>query len=91
MEQFSASFKKKKKKGDLQPIIAFKNTTYEFAGSTTIHGIAYIFDKAILVLERLLWFMVVGAFAGLAIYWSYDAWRTWKESPVLTSVKSTGL
>ena len=27
----------------------------------------------------------------MAVYWSYDAWITWKEHPVLTSVSSTGL
>ena len=81
---------KKTKGGGIKPINAFKNTVFEFAGTTTIHGIAYIFDRAILALERLLWFIAVGAFAGLAIYWSYDAWKTWQESPVLTSVKSTG-
>ena len=82
---------KEKKKGDLKPINAFKNTVLEFAGSTTIHGIGYIFDTAIFIIERLLWFAVVCAFTALAIYWSYDAWKTWQDSPVLTSVKSTGM
>ena len=70
---------------------AAQTTTYDFASSTTIHGIAYVFDRAITVLDRIIWFLVVCCGTALAIYMSYDVWITWKSSPVLTSVSSTGL
>ena len=68
-----------------------KSTLCEFANVTTIHGVAYIFDSTIKALDNLLWFVSVCLGTGLAIHMSLDAWKTWKESPVLTSVRSTGL
>ena len=68
-----------------------KSTTHEFANSTTIHGITYVFDRGIKVLDNLIWLLVVSFGAGIAIYMSVLAWNTWKEAPVLTSVSSTGL
>ena len=83
--------KPRKKRGDPKPFKAARDTVYEFAGSTTVHGIAYIFDTALLAFERAIWLVAVIAFAGLAIYWSSDTWKTWKDNQVITSVKSTGL
>ena len=70
---------------------AIKSTLCQFANVTTIHGVAYVFDRTIQTLDNLLWFISVCVGAGLAIHMSLDAWKTWKESPVLTSVRSTGL
>ena len=82
---------KKKKRDGMKPFKAIDSTVHEFASSTTIHGIAYIFDRALKVLDNILWFLVVCFGAGVAIYMSLDAWNTWKDAPVLTSVSSTGL
>ena len=82
---------KKKKSDGMKPFKAIDSTVHEFASSTTIHGIAYIFDRALKVLDKVLWFLVVCFGAGVAIYMSLDAWNTWKDAPVLTSVSSTGL
>ena len=62
----------------------------EYAANTTIGGISYIFDGALLILERLLWLVVFVVLVILAVYWSLEAYQQWKESPVLTSVKTTG-
>ena len=70
---------------------AIELTLCQFANVTTIHGVAYVFDMTIKALDHLLWFISVCLGAGLAIHMSVDAWKTWKESPVLTSVHSTGL
>ena len=71
---------------------AIKTTTiHEWANCTTVHGILYVFDTALKILDRLLWFLICCFGLFLAVYWSYDAWITWKEHPVLTSVSSTGL
>ena len=68
-----------------------KSTTHEFANSTTIHGITYVFDRGIKAFDNLLWLLVVCFGTGIAVYMSVLAWNTWKEAPVLTSVSSTGL
>ena len=87
----SASSQKMRKGGGLKPLRAINSTIHEFASSTTIHGIAYVFDKAIKAIDHVLWFFIVCFGTGIAIYMSFDAWNTWKDAPVLTSVSSTGL
>ena len=79
----------KRKKDSILRVI--KSTTHEFANSTTVHGITYVFDRGIKALDNLLWLLVVCLGTGIAIYMSVLAWNTWKEAPVITSVSSTGL
>ena len=87
----SAGSQKMRKGGGFKPLKAVNSTIHEFASSTTIHGISYIFDIALKAIDHVLWFLVVCFGAGVAVYMSLDAWNTWKEAPVLTSVSSTGL
>ena len=70
---------------------AIHSTFCEFANVTTIHGLAYVFDKTIKAIDYVFWFIAVCLGTGLAIYSSFDAWKEWKASPVLTSIRSTGL
>ena len=70
---------------------AIHSTFCEFANVTTIHGLAYVFDKTIKAIDYIFWFIAVCLGTGLAIYSSIDAWNEWKASPVLTSIRSTGL
>ena len=86
-----ASYQVPRKDGGFKPLQAANSTIHEFASSTTIHGISYVFDRAIKAIDHVLWLLVVCFGAGVAVYMSLDAWNTWKEAPVLTSVSSTGL
>ena len=70
---------------------AIHSTLCEFANATTVHGLAYVFDKTIKAIDTVFWFIAVCFGTGLAIYMSIDAWNEWKSSPVLTSIRSTGL
>ena len=65
-------------------------TLKEYADSTTIHGISYIFQSGLSILERLIWIssVLIGIF--FAIYMSSFAYLDWQESPVTTTVSSTG-
>lgn len=85
------SKKLSEKSRQFQPLEAAKSTVKDFASSTTIHGITYIFDAAIKILDRLFWILVVACGVFLAVLLSYQAWDDWKSNPVLTSVSSTGL
>ena len=51
----------------MRPLKAANSTLHEFAESTTIHGIAYVFDRAIKGLDNILWFLVVCFGAGVAV------------------------
>lgn len=42
-------------------------------------------------MRRLLWLLIVLVSAGMAGYWSMEAYTEWQEFPILTSVKTTGL
>ena len=70
---------------------AIHSTFCKFANVTTIHGLAYVFDKTIKAIDYVFLFIVVCLGSGLAIYSSFDAWKECKASPVLTSIRSTGL
>ena len=87
----AGSQRSRKGGGFVKPLKAINSTVHEFASSTTIHGIAYVFDKAIKAIDHVLWFFIVCFGTGIAVYMSVDAWNTWKDAPVLTSVSSTGL
>ena len=87
----SVSPAKKRERFGLGTIRAIKSTIQEFASTTTIHGIAYLFDNARKAFDRILWIVAVCLGTGFAIILSLEAWIEWKDSPVLTSVSSTGL
>ena len=80
-----------KKKSDLKLIKAAQNTFFQFASTTTINGISYIFDKRNQAYDRFFWLILVCFCTGLAIHMSHQAWETWKLNPVLTTVGSTAL
>ena len=69
---------------------ACNKTISDFAANTTIHGIQYIFNGAVLFIEKIAWLMIFIGFAYLAIYWSVGSFNYWKRHPVLTTIKTTG-
>ena len=91
MSTLPSAINGKRSKGHYNgPIKAGKKTIVDFANTTSIHGIAYIFNTTLLILERLIWLLVFGTFAFLAIFWSVEVYFQWQDFPVLTSVKTTG-
>ena len=57
-------------------------TTEEYAGRSSIHGIAYIFDKELNVADRLLWLFFVLAFAGGTAALTWNFWTQWRNEQV---------
>ena len=62
----------------------------EYAKSTTIHGINYIFESGIPIIERLLWTVAMIVMVFFASLFSMSAYIEWEDHPVVTTVKSTG-
>ena len=60
----------------------FARTAKEYASRTSVHGIAYVFDKEHGFVNRFLWLMVVLAFLGLATYLTWNTWTQWREEQV---------
>ena len=53
---------------------ALTQTTEEYASRSSIHGISYIFDRDLSIVDRLLWLFLVIAFAGVAAALTWNLW-----------------
>ena len=58
-------------------------TTKEYANQSSIHGISYIFDKDLSLVDRLLWLFMVLAFFGVAIAMTWNFWSQWRNEQVI--------
>ena len=75
----------KKKKGK----VALLQTTEDFAERTSIHGISYVFDRGLWIVDRLLWAVLVIGFLGLAFYLTWNSWMQWRDQQVGIIFKNT--
>ena len=57
-------------------------TTEEYASHSSIHGIGYIFDKELSLVDRLLWLFVVLALLGVAAALTWNFWSQWRNEQV---------
>ena len=72
----------------LSPKKALTQITEDYASRSTIHGIGYIFDKDLSIVERILWlFLVLVSLAGAA-YFTWNFWSQWRDEQVM-KMKST--
>ena len=65
---------------------ALSQTTGEYASRSSIHGIGYIFDKELHLLERLLWLLLVIAFLGVAATMTWNFWSQWRNEQVTKDI-----
>ena len=62
--------------------VALVQTSEDFASRTTIHGVAYAFDRDLGLMDRVLWILIVIAFLILASYFTANSWIQWREEQV---------
>ena len=62
---------------------ALVQTTEEYASRSSIHGIGYIFDRELNIVDRFLWLFVVLAFAGVAAALTWNFWSQWRNEQVI--------
>ena len=62
---------------------ALSQTTEEYASHSSIHGIGYIFDKELSIVDRLLWLFMVLAFLGVAAALTWNFWSQWRNEQVI--------
>lgn len=65
-------------------------TLKEYSSSSTTHGIFYVFEDDRLFIERIFWVVIVLGAIYIAASLSINAYVSWQENPVLTSVGTTG-
>ena len=61
---------------------ALTQTTEEYASRSSIHGIGYVFDNKLNLVDRLLWLIVVLAFLGIATALTFNFWTQWENEQV---------
>ena len=61
---------------------ALTQTAEEYASRSSIHGIGYIFDRELNIVDRLLWLFLVFAFAGVAAALTWNLWTQWRNEQV---------
>ena len=62
---------------------ALTQTTEEYASRSSIHGISYIFDRDLSIVDRLLWLFLVIAFASVAAALTWNLWIQWRNEQVI--------
>ena len=61
-------------------------TTEEYASRSSIHGIGYIFDKELSIVDRVLWLFMVLAFLGVAAALTWNFWSQWRSEQVIKDI-----
>ena len=61
---------------------ALTQTTEEYASRSSIHGIGYIFDRELNIVDRFLWLFVVLSFIGVATALIWNFWTQWRNEQV---------
>ena len=62
---------------------ALTQTAEEYASRSSIHGIGYVFDKDLNIVDRLLWLFLVLAFAAVAAALTVNFWVQWRDEQVV--------
>ena len=64
---------------------ALTQTAEDYASRSSIHGIGYVFDKDLNIIDRLLWFFLVLVFSGVAAALTLNFWTQWRNEQVIKS------
>ena len=68
---------------------ALTQTTEEYASRSSIHGIGYVFDRELSIVDRILWLFLVLAFSGIAATLTWNFWSQWRNEQVHRSITWT--
>ena len=69
-------------KEEQKRMMALLQTTEAFAERTSIHGISYVFERGLKIVDRLLWGLVVLSFLMLASFLTWNSWTQWRDEQV---------
>ena len=62
---------------------ALTRTAEEYASRNSIHGIGYVFDRDLNLVDRLLWLLVVLALLLIAAIFTFNFWSQWRDEQVM--------
>ena len=61
---------------------ALTQTAEDYASRSSIHGIGYVFDRELNIVDRFLWLFLVLAFSGVAAALTWNFWTQWRNEQV---------
>ena len=61
---------------------ALTQTAEDYASRSSIHGIGYVFDRDLNIVDRFLWLFLVLAFSGVAAALTWNFWTQWRNEQV---------
>ena len=61
---------------------ALTQTAEDYASRSSIHGIGYVFDRELYIVDRFLWLFLVLAFSGVAAALTWNFWTQWRNEQV---------
>ena len=61
----------------------------EYANHSTVHGISYIFDKSIGIVERVFWLILVIGSLCMVLFMINSTYNSWQKDKVMTTLQST--
>jgi hypothetical protein len=70
---------------------AFLATLRSYTSNATVHGLSYIGDLTLPVVDRLVWLVVVVLFGSCAAYLSHGVFKEWQSNKVVTTLRDTEL
>ena len=73
-----------------KPTVVSK-TLREYSEVSTVHGVNYVFSKALPLPDRLLWTLLTTVALVGASYWSVTAYNNWQENLVTTTLKDAAM
>ena len=77
--------------GKQKPQSAILATLRSYASNATVHGLSYIGDRNLPVVDRLVWLVVVVVFGSCAVYLSHGVFKEWQSNKVVTTLRETEL
>ena len=80
------------KKSKNKPIrVGLVNTVKEFTQNSSVHGIGYIFETGIPLVDSFFWALISLASLSLALYMSVDAYLEWQAKPTITTLANSSV
>ena len=61
----------------------------DYSEYSSVQGLLYIFQSHQTTVGKVFWILVVVLMLSLGAYWSIDAYNSWQNDPVLTTVTTT--
>ena len=61
---------------------ALTQTAEDYASRSSIHGIGYVFDRDLNIVDRFLWLFLVLTFSGVAAVLTWNFWTQWRNEQV---------